>query len=758
MVCEYEFDEESKTITVNCMGCVYGSSIADYPMCMLTTIDKLSQNLNAQSVILRRNREYEYDFKQVKKLIEVAKAIKSITKDKDLMTRSRVDFKSCERWLSDDFADLEEIIMEDLRKDPMGAYVKLRRKTRRLKATLPDYPEGENCYRQFIGNVMQPIQKILDDLDIVQSAQGMLSGYDVGDREIYREIFHPTIRPNFMLTKYMSRPPERGEVIDRYTIPGGVEIEVYNVPGKIRYVYHVTPPEFKLDEDNYTILDAARRYMAAHKPRATEFTEPERMREVFSNIGSDMITDLADHMGTKLSKDKTEELTSILTRYTAGLGILEILLADKNVEDVYINSPVGTKPAFIRHAEYGECETNLIPTQEDAEAWATRFRMTSGRPLDEANPVLDTETDVPGGRARVSIITRTLSPEGLGFALRRHRDKPWTYPLYLHPDIKYMNELFAGLMSFIIDGARTFLVAGTRSSGKSSLLGATMLEIMRKYRIVSVEDTLELPIRHMRDLGFNVERMKSRSVITRVETELPAEEAIRTALRLGDSSLIIGEVRSTEAQALYEAMRVGALANTVAGTIHGDSPYGVFDRVVNDLGVPPTSFKATDFVVVCNTLKGAGGLETYRRVMGITEVRKHWQEDPSHEGGFVNLMKYDANEDELVPTDTFLNGESKILNDIASNVKEWAGDWGAVWENINLRGKVKKAIVDYSLEADERGLLEAPFVVKANNKFHIIMSQLRDEVGSIPADRAYNMYEKWLKDQVKTGKWKEYTV
>ena len=59
----------------------------------------------------------------------------------------------------------------------------------------------------------------------------------------------------------------------------------------------------------------------------------------------------------------------------------------------------------------------------------------------------------------------------------------------------------------------------------------------------------------------------------------------KASLRLGDSCLIVGEVRSVEAKALYEAMRVGALANVVAGTIHGASPYGVFDRVVNDLNV-----------------------------------------------------------------------------------------------------------------------------------------------------------------------------
>ncbi len=88
--------------------------------------------------------------------------------------------------------------------------------------------------------------------------------------------------------------------------------------------------------------------------------------------------------------------------------------------------------------------------------------------------------------------------------------------------------------------------------------------------------------------------MKVASSMTKGTTEVPADEGIRTTLRMGDSALFIGEVRSTEAKALYEAMRIGASANVVAGTIHADSPYGVYDRVVNDLGVPKTSFKATD--------------------------------------------------------------------------------------------------------------------------------------------------------------------
>ena len=61
------------------------------------------------------------------------------------------------------------------------------------------------------------------------------------------------------------------------------------------------------------------------------------------------------------------------------------------------------------------------------------------------------------------------------------------------------------------------------------------------------------------------------------------------------------------------------------GTVHGDSAYSVWDRVVNDLGVPNTSFKATDIVIVARPIRFAGSLKRNRRVVQITEVKKHWR-------------------------------------------------------------------------------------------------------------------------------------
>ncbi|MBI2085145.1 MAG: type II/IV secretion system ATPase subunit [Candidatus Aenigmarchaeota archaeon] len=746
MALQFEYSPEDNSIRLNTLGTLYGSSLEDFEAIMAAAIDKIVEVKKVSRIILAETREYEYDWEQTRLLVEIANALDEIVRGRRLLSVTNISIPNCDRHTAERSHNVQRIVIDLMRRDPIGAYAEVLREIRKVKIEARKNPYHVQCYAHYVNNSLAQIQRIMESTTLIQMIKDNVAGYHIGDRTLYREIFHPTIRPNFMLTRFMSATPKEGQAVDRYKI-GDIEVEIYRIPSKSELVYHVIPPEFQLTEDKYMLLDAARRYMAEHKPVETEFSDPERAREIFSNIGRDMIRDLSTNMGIFLSPLEIENITKILTRYTAGFGVLEILLADEKIQDIYINSPIGQNPIYINHADYNECSTNLIPTKDDAESWATRFRIASGRPLDEANPVLDTDINVPGGRARVAAITKTLSPEGLAFAFRRHRDKPWTLPLFIKAGA--ISPLFAGVMSFLVDGSASILIAGGRGSGKTSLLNAMMLEISPNKRILTVEDTIELAVDYMRKLGYNIERLKSRSVITHIETEMAADEALRTALRLGDSSLIVGEVRSLEAKALYEAMRIGALSNVVAGTIHGESPYGVYDRVVNDLGVPSTSFKATDIIVISKMLRSADGLHKFRRVTELTEVRKHWKTDPYDEKGFVNLMEYSASADELKPTEILSTGESEIINRIASLTREWEGRWEDVWENIQLRANIKKAMVDYSIKLNFPELIEAPWVTQSNEQFHIISSRLKEETGYMDPKEIFSRWDKWFSSKIK---------
>ena len=208
-------------------------------------------------------------------------------------------------------------------------------------------------------------------------------------------------------------------------------------------------------------------------------------------------------------------------------------------------------------------------------------------------------------------------------------------------------------------------------------------------------------------------------------------------------------LHNTEALSLWEAMRIGAAANVVSGTIHGDSPYGVFDRVVNDLKVPKTSFKATDIIVISNPVKSPDGLHKFRRVLSITEVRKHWEKDPLAEKGFVDLMKYNPETDQLEPTEDLINGDSDVLKSIAATTKEWSSDWNALWETIMLRAKINQALVDFSVKLNNPRILEAEFIATSNDAFHKIIEQVREETGSVNNEKIYSCWEDWLKRETK---------
>jgi len=725
---DYEIEKQGNIdiLKINCQNYPYLPSVEDNAVGMSVVIDKLIEMPSIQRIILLDRRNYEYDYDQTRMLMEIANLYKYLIKEKKILNLS----------LSSDYfkVNLQTIIMSTLKSDPVGAYIELKRLIRdeKIKIENTEFMDEVNKRTGYI-NILTKLLGLFEDAKIISLAKPYLDGYEFGSRSIYKQIFKPTVTPDFMFTKLMAQPPMHSEEVDAYSI-GKTEINIFKIPEQIQNLYHVIPPEFKLEEEKYELLDLARSALAEHQPKREEMIDPERMRQTFYNIGRDMIQELAEHKGIELRNKELNELGEILVRYTVGFGLIEILLEDPKIQDITINGPIGETPMFVVHEDYDECITNLYPSSEDGESWASKFRILSGRPLDEANPVLDTELMLPKARARVGIMTRPLNPSGLAYAFRRHRDKPWTYPLFIKN--RMLSPLAAGLLSFLVDGNRTLLFAGTRSSGKTSILGSTLVEIMRKYRIITIEDTEELPVDALRKM-------------TKASAEMEADEGIRTSLRFGDSALIVGEIRSTEALALYEAMRIGALSNVVAGTIHGANPYGVFDRVVNDLGVPRTSFKATDIIIISNPIRSADGLHKQRRVLSISEVRKNWEDDPIREKGFVDLMKYNSKTDSLEPTPDLMNGDSEIIKEIAGNVKEWIGNWDAVWDNILLRAKIKETLVNYALKLNQDSLLESEFVIESNDMFHRISDSIREKTGNLDSKKIYFEWHEWLKRALK---------
>ena len=193
------------------------------------------------------------------------------------------------------------------------------------------------------------------------------------------------------------------------------------------------------------MLNLARNVLIEHRPKAEEFTDPEKTRGVFFNVAKDLLSELSQHRKVTLNYNELNSLARILVRYTIGFGLIEVLLMDSRLQDISLNAPIAQNPIFVRHQDYDECVTNIIPSYEDADSWAGKLRLQSGSPLDKANPILDTDM-VFGKIKQESAVKEPLSPQGLAYAFRRHREEPWTLPLFIKN--KMMNSFTAGLLEF----------------------------------------------------------------------------------------------------------------------------------------------------------------------------------------------------------------------------------------------------------------------------------------------------------------------
>jgi len=530
-------------------------------------------------------------------------------------------------------------------------------------------------------------------------AQGWAAGVLATLASDYRE------RPRFSASWVVSAPPHDAELARSYAVEGS-EVRLYRQPSSTESFYFVAPWEYALPSDQVRLVHLAREELKTSAPPPVRIERPDDVRAYVARLGERILPRLAAEHGVTLGRDRAASVATVrrlaaaLAAYTAGLGVVEIPLRDPNVQDVYLDAPAGRTPLHVTIADLGDglrqrCVTNVYLTVPDAESLLARLRLESGRPFSEAMPVL--ETNLEAFRVRATAVGPPLSPDGLAVALRRHSTEPWTLPRLVASGA--MTPLAAGLLSFLIDGRSTILIAGARGAGKSSLLGALLFEFPRSQRILTIEDTRELPTADLQALGFKAQSLFVRSTLG--GHEMSADEALRVSLRLGESAIVLGEVRGQEARTLYEAMRAGTAGSAVLGTIHGNSSRAVYERVVHDLGIPATSFAATDVVVVAGLVRPRGSQRTMRRVLEVTDLRK--AEGP---GTFHALLTYDGASDALLDGGLYASERIRAIADAWSLTMEEA------IENIRVRAAIRAALVARSRESEE--FLRPSWVARAN--------------------------------------------
>jgi pilus assembly protein CpaF len=294
------------------------------------------------------------------------------------------------------------------------------------------------------------------------------------------------------------------------------------------------------------------------------------------------VTELVDDHAAPLSATRREQVREYILRETVGLGPLEELLADPQVEEVMVNGPDRVYVERGGRIERTEVTFGSERALRDA---IERILAPLGRRVDELSPMADARL---ADGSRVNVIIPPLAVDGPALSIRRFTAaRPDPDELVASGTLtSELRELLEGAVA----GRRSILISGGTGSGKTTLLNALSSYIDPSERVVTIEDAAELRLRQP-----HVVRLESRPASVEGRGEVTIRDLLRNALRMRPDRIVIGEVRGAEALDLLTALNTGH--DGALSTVHANSPEDALRRIetlalMAGIGLPHEAIRA----------------------------------------------------------------------------------------------------------------------------------------------------------------------
>ena len=128
-----------------------------------------------------------------------------------------------------------------------------------------------------------------------------------------------------------------------------------------------------------------------------------------------------------------------------------------------------------------------------------------------------------------------------------------------------------GFLKRTVTARKTVLVSGGTSSGKTTFLNSLLKIVPSQERIVLVEDTPEIAVRHPNALGL----MAVKGELG--EARVTVDDLLQAALRLRPDRIIVGEIRGGEAVTFLRAINTGHPGSFT--TVHANTPEGALEQI-----------------------------------------------------------------------------------------------------------------------------------------------------------------------------------
>jgi pilus assembly protein CpaF len=331
--------------------------------------------------------------------------------------------------------------------------------------------------------------------------------------------------------------------------------------------------------------------------------------EVMETIRS-LVRELLAAESIPLNLEERDELIRQVLDEIFGLGPLQPLMDDPTIADILVNT---SQSIFIERN--GRLERTDVRFHDDKHLLQVIDRIVSsvGRRIDDASPMVDAR--LPDG-SRVNAIIPPLAIDGPHLSIRKFNDDGLSAD-----DLVKTGSLSEPMLRFlegVVRGRLNVLISGGTGAGKTTLLNVLSGFIPVTERIVTVEDSAELRLRQP-----HVVRLETRPANVEGMGAVTQRLLVVNALRMRPDRIIIGEVRSSEAVDMLQAMNTGHDGSLT--TLHANTPRDALSRLetmvaMADLNLPQKAVRtqissAIDIVVQVSRLS-----DGTRRVKQVTEV------------------------------------------------------------------------------------------------------------------------------------------
>ena len=237
------------------------------------------------------------------------------------------------------------------------------------------------------------------------------------------------------------------------------------------------------------------------------------------------------------------ELVERIANQISGFGLLQPLLDDPSIEEIWIN-----EPGRIFVARNGKSElTSVILSDVEVRGLVERMLATSGRRVDLSNPFVDA-TLPDGSRLHVAIpdITRKHWSVNIRKFIMGSKSLEGLVSVGTLTD-----QAAAFLQACVVSGLNV-VVAGATQAGKTTLMNALLNSAPSSERVITCEEVFELQL-----TSPDWVALQTRQASLEGTGEIPLRRLIKEALRMRPSRLVVGEVRQEEALDLLVAMNAG---------------------------------------------------------------------------------------------------------------------------------------------------------------------------------------------------------